>query len=423
MITRHYKNLLAMVAESATSLYCGSLPVRAVTGKVYYLTSSPMASNASFPNQRASTPSLYTTGAGISVGTGSTPASELDYNLENTITSGISMSVSNTAVGVYTQNGLPYPYIQYNITITNTGNDAITIREIGYKQNFFRAVDRPGIANSTSDVVCLIDRTVLSNPLTIEAGDAGIIEYTIGTKPFASKTIGGVEIVSFTYGTDAQIGAMIDAAHNGTIDLQTDGGWQVGDIRTITVGAFDGGTSFAEQTVSIAISSFEDYNSCGCVMQFDFVEELDPKYSMSASNTNSGGYGSTRMYSTTLPALANALPSWLKTRLRTFSVLASAGSRSSTIETIGNNKLALRSTIEILGTLGNSFAGEGELIEYYQPSVNRAKKLGYNGTTTAWLTRSPATGSNSNFCSITTGGANSTSGATTALGISPFGCV
>ena len=415
MITKHFTNMLAMAAESANSIV-GVLPARDVNGKVYYL-----CGQFTFPGSRTTTPTTTASAAGISIGTGNTAATAMDYNLESTLTSGVNLTLTNTTIGVDTQDGLPYPYVQYNITVTNTGSEAVTIAEIGYKQTFKGTTKPQG--DSASDCVCLIDRTVLSSPMTIAAGDAGVIEYVIKTKPQAAKTVSGVDIVSFTYGTDAQVGAMIDAAHNGTIDLQTDGGWQVGDMRTITVGAFTGGVSFAEQTMTIAISSFEDYNSCGCVMQFDFVESLTPGCGMNASNTNVGGYGGSRMYTTTLPAMVSALPSWLSSRLLTFNVLASAGGQSATIETVGNNKLALRSEIEIFGTTSYSAAGEGSQIEYYKTSANRQKQSGYSGAANSWWERSPNASNSYYFCTVNNTGTANALSASSANGVSPFGCI
>lgn len=415
MITKHFTNMLAMAAESASSVV-GVLPARDVNGKVYYL-----CGQFTFPGSRTTTPTTTASAAGISVGTGNTAATAMDYNLESTLTSGVNLTLTNTNIGVDTQDGLPYPYVQYNITVTNTGSEAVTIAEIGYKQTF-KGTAKP-LGTTSSDVVCLIDRTVLSSPMTIAAGDAGVIEYVIKTKPQVARTVSGVDIVSFTYGTDAQVGAMIDAAHNGTIDLQTDGGWQVGDMRTITVGAFTGGVSFAEQTMTIAISSFEDYNSCGCVMQFDFVESLTPGCEMNASNTNVGGYGGSRMYTTTLPAMVSALPNWLSSRLLTFNVLASAGRQSTTIETVGNNKLALRSEIEIFGNTTNSTAGEGSQIEYYKASANRAKQRGYSGSSDDWWERSPAASFSNSFCRVNSSSTSIVGGAITSNGVSPFGCI
>lgn len=236
---------------------------------------------------------------------------------------------------------------------------------------------------------------------------------------------GGVTIVPWSTGTDAEIGDMIDAAHAGTIDLQQDGGWAVGDVRSITISAFTGGgnTSHASQTIDIVISSFSDYNSCGCVMQFDFKDELATGVRMNSSHTNAGGYGASEMKLTTLPALVNALPTWLKNALIEFSVLASAGSKSSTIETVTGNKLALRSEVEIFGSTTFSKAGEGSQIPYYATSANRIKKRGHSGSANSWWERSPL-GSNSNrFCNVDSYGGANGNGASNAYGVAPFGCL
>lgn len=226
---------------------------------------------------------------------------------------------------------------------------------------------------------------------------------------------GGVTIVPFATGEDDEIVAMIQAAHAGTLDLQTDGGWAVGDSRTISIGSFtDGaGTTHAQQNIAIAISSFGDYNNCGCVMQFDFVENLATTIRLSDVASNAGGYGATEMYSTTLPALVNALPAWLKNSLVTFSVLSSAGSKSSTILTVTNNKLALRSESEVIGYASKSFSGEGEGLPYYYNMLSRMR----NG----WL-RSPKKDSSESFLAWS---GNRTEGIfpNNAKGVRPFGCL
>lgn len=240
-----------------------------------------------------------------------------------------------------------------------------------------------------------------------------------------------LNIVSWADGTDDEIAAMIDAARAGTIDLQTDGGWAVGDVRTIKISAFsaESTTSYAEQSIDIAISSFEDYNECGCIMQFDFCTLLTASHTdsdykgtrMNSSNTNSGGYGATEMYKTTLPALVEALPSWLKERLIEFSVLASAGSQSSTINTVTGNLLALRSEVEIFGKTTYSKSGEGSQIPYYTTSANRIKKR--DGAAGGWWERSPRGGTGTYFCSVTSDGSAYYGSASGTSGVAPFGCL
>ena len=235
----------------------------------------------------------------------------------------------------------------------------------------------------------------------------------------------GPTIVTWASGSDADVAAMIDAAQAGTIDLQQDGGWAVGDVRTITIGAFTDGTnvSHAQQSIDIVITSFDEYMSCGNVMQFDFKDQLSNGSAMNSEETNEGGYGATVMKTETLPALVNALPEWLKSRLIEFSVLTSAGKGSSTIVTVTGNKLALRSGAEVSGTNNYSFDGEGTRLSYYTDSSNRIKKRGHNGLVNVWYTRSPYKNSDAFFCSINTSGAIRQGNSTAAYGIAPFGCL
>ena len=416
MVTRNFLNLLAMVLQSGSNV--GSLLARDVTGTPRYLTGA----YSGFPASPSNAVTTNATAAGISVGTGNTPATEDDYNLAEHLSSGINLTLTGTVYGV-DDGGLPY--VQYKVTVTNTGSDPITIKEICYKQTIGTA-KYPGMTTGGANNVIMLDRSVLDTPVAISAGDAGIITYKLRTIPTPSKTVAGIPMVSFSYGTDEQIAAMIDAARQGTVNLQTDGGWRVGDMRKIHVDAWTGGNSVAHaaQDLFIVISQFGDYNNCGCLFQFDFVDCCTGKQRMNSSNTTSGGYGATEMYNTTLPALVAALPSWLKTRLKTFSVLASkGGSELDTIETVTGNKLALRSEIEVFGAQSSqSRDGEGSQIEYYKGPSVRAKTYGAAGTSAQWWERSASSSSNFQYVN-TNGGSGYNAGAAAAYGVAPFGCI
>ena len=129
------------------------------------------------------------------------------------------------------------------------------------------------------------------------------------------------------------------------------------------------------------------------------------------------------MKSTTIPALVNALPDWLKNSLIEFSCLASAGAGSDTIETITGNKLALRSEVEIFGYKAYSKAGEGSQIAYYETSANRKKKRGHSGSDSGWWTRSPYASGSRQFCNISSSGSVSYNDANAPQGVAPFGCL
>ena len=233
-------------------------------------------------------------------------------------------------------------------------------------------------------------------------------------------------IVSWASGTDAEIGAMIDAAHAGVIDLQQDGGWAVGDVRTIVVDSFtDGaGTTHAQQSIDIVITSFDEYMSCGNVMQFDFRDALSNGIRINSESTTVGGYGGSEMKTTTLPSLVNAMPSWMKNRMIEFSVLVGSGYSSFTLETVTGNKLALRSEIEIFGSSTRSVTGEGALLDYYTSSDNIKKRMGHSGSVADyWWLRSPRKMGDSEFVCVRNGSSVYSNGARAVQGVAPFGCL
>lgn len=419
MLTRSAKNLMACV-PLASGTYCSSLQVTGADGVPYFL--SPGFGTSAYPSAKTESFTAVAANAGISLGTDDTPATENDYNLGNTITSGINMAVSKKAATFVDGQ----PALKYVLTVTNTGAEAVTVREVGIKQSV-QSDTYPGhILSSTILHGVLIDRTVLDAPVTIQPGDAAVIEYSLIVS-LPVKTVGGVECTSFQTATDAQIAAMIDAARQGTIDLQADCGWAVGDARSIHVDAWTGGNNVAHaaEDLEIVITEFGDYMNCGCLFQFDFLECCTGVQRMRLSNANEGGYDSTEMYNTTLPALVNALPEWLRTRLKTFDVLASAGNKSTTIETVSGNKLALRSEVELFGTTNYSAAGEGSHVEYYKRGATvLTKRTGQGGSNTAWWERSPAVANAANFCNVSnSGNASNNYASNAACAVSPFGCI
>lgn len=425
MITKNFKAVLGCLFSNMDSAYIrpnyGRVKVQDVNGQFYYMCQS-------ISPTFTGTTTLNATAPGISVGTGTTPATENDYQLENTITSGITLTVADVYEDPDEMNN---PRTVYKLNITNNGAETITVGEVGIKYNCptYPTLGQTKSNQTLMSSMLLLDRTVLSTPVTIAPGDAGIIDYTLQTTLNPAKTVNGVKIVSWENGSDADVAAMIDAAQAGTINLQTDGGWSIGDMRRINIAAFTGGgnTSHAAQEVAIIISSFADYNSCGCVMQFDFQTVLAEAEKMNSTDTNNGGYGSSLIYTTTLPALVTALPNWLQTRLKTFSVLVTEGNQSSIIETITDNKLALRSRVEIDGTTESEQVDESSQIALYAYSLSWKKFIisatGKLSSGNIWWLRSPKLTNKQAFHVITAGGSVNYAGASGAAAIAPFGCV
>ncbi len=318
-----------------------------------------------------------------------------------------------------------YPYIKYDLTVTNTSANPLVVTEIGYKQTL--STSRYLGSTARENAVLLLDRCVLDTPVTIAPGDAGIVTYRLQTNPMPLPApVAGIQMASFAFGTDAEIAAMLDAARAGTIDLQRDAGWRVGDQRLINIAAFTAGGNVSEpaQQVALTITSFDEYMGCGNILQLDMACCLTQNVRTNDTMDTTGGYGEMEICKVTLPALAEALPDWLKSRLRTFSVLANAGgSDVSTLETVGNNKLALRSEMEVFGQTSSGRPEEGTALPFYAGSVyNRVKMLGLSSPYTAnWALR---TATNAiTILSVGSNGGLNPRQTDSQNGLSAFGCI
>lgn len=111
--------------------------------------------------------------SGIYIGSGDAPESENSYTLANVITSGCSGSAATETHYDADSNTLLF---RITITISNTSAAEIVIKEIG-KVIVSNTAPALGQATSTPRKQILVDRTVLTTPVTISAGEAGVIFY------------------------------------------------------------------------------------------------------------------------------------------------------------------------------------------------------------------------------------------------------
>ena len=108
---------------------------------------------------------------GITFGTGTTPPTENDNDLESPVynTTG-SLSCYYTGVSV-NKEGTKYA-ITYQFTVTNKSSSPKTITEIGL---ILQATSSPGVSSNI-----LIDRTVLETPIVLPADNSAVpIKYTM----------------------------------------------------------------------------------------------------------------------------------------------------------------------------------------------------------------------------------------------------
>lgn len=186
--------------------------------------------------------------------------------------------------------------------------------------------------------------------------------------------------------------------------------WAVGDTKDITVGS---------ETLTLVIMGFnhDDLASGGKAgITFGLKNLMASTRAMNSSNTNSGGFTGSAMYSWLQNTLLPTLPSDLQAVLKSVNKKTSAGSQSSTINT-NSMKLFLFSEIEIFGSTTYSKAGEGSQYSYFATAANRIKYISNgSGSANSWWERSPCGSVSSYFCFVDSGGnansnvANVTSG-------------
>lgn len=193
--------------------------------------------------------------------------------------------------------------------------------------------------------------------------------------------------------------------------------WSVGDTKDITVGS---------ETLTLVIMGFnhDDLASGGKAgITFGMKNLMATTRRMNASNTNSGGFTGSEMYSWLQNTLLPTLPSDLQAVLKSVNKKTSAGSQSSTINT-NSMKLFLFSEIEIFGSTTYSKAGEGSQYSYFATAANRIKYLS-NGSGSAnwWWERSPYGSNSDGFCFVNSDGGADVNGALVTSGVCFGFCV
>lgn len=172
MITKNYKKILKIIpilmptnTKSGTydtiTMVNGS--TKTISPAYMFNTSSPVAMCSSSNSLRTS--KNY---GGLTIGSGSTPATENDYELESPIFNN-NISLSILSEKFYVENSTYYS--ETSLTLTNSTSNDITIREIGIVNQIS--------PNGDASTKFLADRTVFETPIILVSGEATPIKYTI----------------------------------------------------------------------------------------------------------------------------------------------------------------------------------------------------------------------------------------------------
>ena len=222
--------------------------------------------------------------------------------------------------------------------------------------------------------------------------------------------------------------------------------WAVGDTKQITINGkvSDGLTLSNYQTwvyiigfdhnkdvegTGIAFGGFKTAQTGGvdvalCDSGYNSVKSSGQWFNMNNSNTNSGGWNSSRMRSTTLPLVKSALPSDLQAVLKTTTIYsdnAGNGSDTASYVTATQDELYLLAEFEIFGARTYANSAERNYQQQYAYYVAGNSKIKYRHDSTAtavsWWVRSVYATSASAFCRVSPAGTALASNAFLSLGL------
>ena len=285
-----------------------------------------------------------------------------------------------------------------------------------------------------------------------------------------------IYISSFSTMSDSQFVSVLEQAYNGTVDLEEDYGWKVGDERQIQLSSFtykgyddaiatsNGSTAAGygrtitnpAQTVTLVILHKGGKTLAGggtAKYVVGFKEVIAPyaqydNYTAGSSATVNGNYYPSSALRTTMNNIYNALPSTIKPAFKQWNVKVADRRSNPAVITSVNDYFAEPASWEIFGSgyfsskygyegvlcspeaENDAIAAESGQFDYYAnhgvtpENYAKAKKY-YNGYSEPWMLRSPCNGGTIHFGMVEDDGSrkNSDGLSTMAVGVSPIGCI
>ena len=222
--------------------------------------------------------------------------------------------------------------------------------------------------------------------------------------------------------------------------------WAVGDTKQITLnGKVSDGLTLSSYSTYVYIIGFnhnKDVEGTGIAFQgfktaqtsgidvalcdsgYGNGKTSGQWFNMNNSNTNSGGWSSSRMRSTTLPLVKSALPSDLQAVIKTTTIYSDNtgdGSDVAPYVTATQDELYLLAEFEIFGARTYANSAERNYQQQYAYYVAGNSKIKYRHDSTAtavgWWERSVLATSANFFCIVHTGGTANRSNAYGSFGL------
>lgn len=144
-------------------------------------------------------------------------------------------------------------------------------------------------------------------------------------------------------------------------------------------------------------------------------------YQMNSSNTNSGGWKSSAMRTSTMATMKGYLPDDWEAIIKPVNKASGTGGGSSSGTETVSDSCFLLAEIEIFGSTTYSVSGEGTQYAYYKAGNSKVKNK--SGFAYDWWERSPYSGNSSYFCYVNGYGVADRSNASYSNGVAFGFCI
>ena len=314
-------------------------------------------------------------------------------------------------------------YVTVEAGSTVTATMGTMTRNAVYSQGVY-VIDVPAFG----DWVVTATKGANTATATVSVTKAGMYEVTL---LFVDATLNNNDWETIKQVADASAGANY---------------WSVGDTKQITMnGKLSDGLTLSNyntwvyiigfdhnkdvEGTGIAFGGFKTAASGGIDVALCDSNYLSNKtsgqwFNMNNSATNTGGWASCRMRSTTLPLVKSALPSELTSVIKTTSIYSDntgGGSNTASYVTATQDDLYLLAEFEIFGarSLANSAERNHQKQYAYYVAGNSKVKYHHNSTAAAvkWWERSVYVTDANYFCGVNTNGAASYDSASASYGV------
>lgn len=228
----------------------------------------------------------------------------------------------------------------------------------------------------------------------------------------------GVSYTNGLNGLEADVISMFSAAISNNSDITNETSviyLDNGDIhRKVSIGdqvtlslngtnyAFDI-IGFNHDTLTDTVAYGEETATGKAGITFQMHGLFETTYMMNSSNTNSGGWKSSAMRTSTMPLMKGYMPDDWEAIIKPVNKASGTGGGSkSGTETVSDSCFLL-AEIEVFGSTTYSVSGEGTQYAYYKAGnskVKNTKDYAYH-----WWERSPYSGNGNSFCLVTMNGA------------------